>query len=50
MPRVTWPATAPEEDALLASPGRAALLTAGVVALTAVVLALVADHGTLARI
>ena len=40
----------PEEDALLASPRRAALLTAGVVALTAVVFALVAGHGTLARI
>jgi undecaprenyl-diphosphatase len=43
-------ATAPGEHALLASPRRAALLTAGVVALTAVVFALVAEHGTLARI
>ena len=41
---------APEEHPLLASPRRAALLTAGVVALTAVVFALVAGHGTLARI
>ena len=39
-----------KEHALLASPRRAALLTAGVVALTAVVFALVAGHGTLARI
>ena len=45
-----WPAAAPEEHPLLASPRRTALLTAGVVALTAVVFALVADHGTLARI
>ena len=46
-----WPAAGPaEEHALLASPRRAALLTAGVVALTAVVFALVAGHGTLARI
>ena len=51
MPGMSWPAAARrEEHALLASPGRAALLTAGVVALTAVVFALVADHGTLARI
>ena len=40
----------PEEHALLASPRRAALLTAGVVTLTAVVFALVAHHGTLAGI
>ena len=51
MPGMTRPATArPEEDALLGRPRQAALLTAGVVALTAVVFALVADHGTLARI
>jgi undecaprenyl-diphosphatase len=51
MPGLTRPATAPAgEHALLASPRRAALLTAGVVALTAVVFALVADHGTLAAI
>ena len=51
MPRVTRPATARrQEDALLARPRQAALLTAGVLALTAVVFALVADHGTLARI
>ncbi len=48
---MTQPAAARrEEDALLASPRQAALLTAGVVALTAVVFALVAGHGTLARI
>ena len=48
---MTQPAAARrEEDALLPSPRRAALLTAGVVALTAVVFALVAEHGTLARI
>ena len=48
---MTRAATArPEEEALLASPRRAAILTAGVTALTAVVFALVADHGTLARI
>ena len=45
-----WPAAAAEEHPLLASPRRAALLTAGVVALTAVVFALVAGHDTLARI
>ena len=51
MPRLTQPATAlGEEHALLASPRRAAILTAGVVGLTAVVFALVADHGALARI
>ncbi|HLK76256.1 MAG TPA: phosphatase PAP2 family protein [Streptosporangiaceae bacterium] len=51
MPRVTRPATArPQEDALLARPRQAALLTAAVVAVTAVVFALVAGHGTLARI
>ena len=51
MPGMTRPATArPEEDALLGRPRQAAFLTAGVVALTAVVFALVADHGALARI
>ena len=51
MPGLTRPATArPEEDALLGRPRQAALLTAGVVALTAVVFALAAGHGTLARI
>ena len=51
MPGMTRPATArPEEDPLLGRPRQAALLTAGVVALTAVVFALAADHGTLARI
>ena len=39
-----------EEDALLSRPRRTALLTAGVVAVTAVVFALVADHGVLAHI
>ena len=47
---MTRPATAPQEQALLASPRKAALLTAGVVALTAAVFALAADHGTLASI
>ena len=48
---MTQPAAARrEEDALLPNPRRAALLTAGMVALTAVVFALVAEHGTLARI
>jgi membrane-associated phospholipid phosphatase len=51
MPGMTQPATArPKEDALLGRPRQAALLTAAVVALTAVVLALAAGHGTLARI
>ena len=51
MPGVTRPATAgPQEDALLGRPRRAAFLTAGVLAVTAVVFALAADHGTLARI
>ena len=51
MPGMTRPATArPKEEALLGSPRRAALLTAGVVALTAVLFALAAGHGTLARI
>jgi len=43
-------AARPEEDALLGRPRHAALLTAAVVAVTAVVFALVADHGTLAGI
>ena len=43
-------AARPEEDALLGRPRQAALLTAAVVAVTAVVFALVADHGTLAGI
>ena len=48
---MTQPAPARrEEDALLASPRQAALLTTGVAALTAVVFALVAGHGTLVRI
>jgi membrane-associated phospholipid phosphatase len=50
MPSMRWPAAAPEEHPLLASPRRTALLTAGVMALTAVVFALVADHGALAGI
>ena len=51
MPRVTRPATSRrQEDALLGRPRQAALLTAAVVAVTAVVFALVAGHGTLARI
>ena len=51
MPRVTRVATARrQEDALLGRPRRTALLTAGVVAVTAVVFALVADHGMLTRI
>ena len=51
MPGMTRPATArPQEEALLGRPRRAALLTAGVVAVTAVVFALAADHGALARI
>jgi membrane-associated phospholipid phosphatase len=51
MPGMTRPATARrQEEALLARPRQAALLTAGVLALTAVVFALVADHGALARI
>ena len=51
MPRVTRAAPARrQEDALLGRPRQAAFLTAGVVAVTAVVFALVADHGTLARI
>ena len=51
MPGMTRPAAArPEEDPLLGRPRQAALLTAAVVALTAVVFALAAGHGTLARI
>jgi undecaprenyl-diphosphatase len=51
MPRVTRAGPARrEEDALLGRPRRTALLTAGVVAVTAVVFALAADHAMLARI
>ena len=51
MPGLTRPATArPEEDPLLGRPRQAALLTAVVAALTAVVFVLVAEHGTLARV
>ncbi len=51
MPGMTRALTVrPEEDALLGRPRQAALLTAAVVAVTAVVFALVADHGILARI
>ena len=51
MPGMTRAATArPQEEALLGRPRQAAFLTAGVVAVTAVVFALVADHGALARI
>jgi hypothetical protein len=49
MPGMTRPATTRQkEDALLARPRHAALLTAGVLALTAVVFAPVADPRTLA--
>ncbi len=51
MPRVTPAAPARrQEDALLGHPRQAAFLTAGVVAVTAVVFVLVADHGALTRI
>ena len=51
MPGMTRPATARrQEEALLRRPRQAALLTAAVVAVTAVVFALAAGHGTLARI
>ncbi len=51
MPGMTRPAAGrPEEEALLARPRRAAFLTAGVVALTAVLFALAAGHGTMGRI
>ncbi len=51
MPGLTRTAPArPEEDALLGRPRRTALLTAGVVAVTAVVFAMVADRGALTRI
>ena len=51
MPRVTRAATARrQEDALLGRPRQAAFLTAGVVAVTTVVFALVADRGMLTRI
>jgi undecaprenyl-diphosphatase len=48
---MTRPATArPAEEAILGHPRRTAFLTAGVVALTAVLFALAAGHGTMARI
>ena len=51
MPGMTRPATArPQEEAFLGRPRRAALPTAWVLGLTAVVFALAAEHGTLARI
>jgi membrane-associated phospholipid phosphatase len=51
MPRLTWPTAAqPAESPLIASPWRSAFLTGGVLALTAVLFALAASHGTLARI
>jgi membrane-associated phospholipid phosphatase len=50
MPWMTRAATARPEEALLSRPRQATLLTAGVVAVTAVVFVLVADHGMLARI
>jgi glycine betaine/choline ABC-type transport system substrate-binding protein len=51
MPRVTRAGPARrQEEALLRRPRQAALLTAAVVAVTAVVFALAAYHGTLARI
>ena len=51
MPGLSMSATIrQEEDAILASPRRAALLSAVVVTLTAVVFVLVAVHSTLARI
>jgi membrane-associated phospholipid phosphatase len=51
MPGISRPATGrPEEEALLGRPRRAAFLTAGVVALTAVLFALAAGHGTMAPI
>jgi membrane-associated phospholipid phosphatase len=51
MPGMTRAVTVrPEEDALLGRPRQAALLTAAVVAVTAVVFAVVADHGVLPRI
>ena len=51
MPGMTRPATARrQEDALLGRPRQAAFLTVAVVAVTAAVFVLAADHGTLARI
>ena len=51
MPGMTRPATARrQDDALLGRPRQAAFLTVAVVAVTAAVFVLVADHGTLARI
>ena len=51
MPGMTRPATGrPAEEPILGRPRRAAFLTAGVVALTAVLFALAAGHGTMASI
>ena len=51
MPGMTRAAPARrQEDPLLGRPRQAAFLTAGIVAVTAVVFALVADHGMLTRI
>jgi membrane-associated phospholipid phosphatase len=51
MPGMIRPATAgPDEDPVFGRPRQAALLTAAVVALTAVVFALAASHGAMARI
>src|SRR5271169_6173974 len=50
MSGMTRAAMARPEEALLCRPRQAALLTAGVVAVTAVVFVLVADHGALTRI
>ena len=50
MPGMTRPAMAQPEEALLGRPRQAAFLTAGVVAVTAAVFALVADHGMLTGI
>ena len=51
MPGMTRPAAAePGEGPIFGRPGQAAVLTAGVVALTAVVFALAASHGIMARI
>jgi hypothetical protein len=51
MPRVIRAASArPEEEGLLGRSRQAAILTAGIVVVTAVVFALVADHGVLTRI
>jgi membrane-associated phospholipid phosphatase len=51
MPRLTWPTAAQRpENPLIASPWQGALLTGGVLALTAVLFALAASHGILSRI